>query len=96
MVEEVARLQERRGEVQEMTRNLAHHMESLREEEARLRMEGRELGSFFGGRGEAEEQRLAARMRARIEELRDGLAEMNRLRVLPRLPVEEVAEGVRG
>jgi hypothetical protein len=56
-------------------------------------MENRELSSFFGGAGE--EHRLAVKMRTRVEELRDCLLELDRLRALPRLPLGEVGEAVR-
>jgi regulator of replication initiation timing len=73
LVEEVARLQEKRLGVQELGKNLKHHQETLLEENARIQMENRELRSFFTGPTGEEEQRLASRMRARVEELRDSL-----------------------
>jgi regulator of replication initiation timing len=73
LVEEVARLQEKRLAVQELAKNLKHHQETLLEENARIQMENRELKSFFTGPTGDEEQRLASKMRARVEELRDSL-----------------------
>jgi regulator of replication initiation timing len=49
LVEEVARLQEKRVGVQELAKNLKHHQETLLEENARIQMENRELKSFFTG-----------------------------------------------
>lgn len=74
LVEEVALLQEKRLGIQEQSKNLKHHQETLLEENTRIQMENRELKSFFVG-NQGEEERLASKMKARIEELRDSLAE---------------------
>jgi regulator of replication initiation timing len=74
LVEEVALLQDKRMGIQEQSKNLKHHQETLLEENARIQMENRELKSFFTGPTGEEEQRLASRMKARIEELRDNIA----------------------
>lgn len=39
---------------------------------------------------------MASKMRARIEELRDSLVEVDKQRMLPQLPVSNLAETVRG
>jgi regulator of replication initiation timing len=83
-------------EVQEQAKNLKHHQEALLEENARIQMENRELRSFFTAPAGQEEHRLASRMRARVEELRDSLAETERQNALPQLPVARLAETVRG
>jgi hypothetical protein len=45
------------------------------EENARINMENKELKSFFGNNN-TDENRLANKMKARIEELRDTLSEV--------------------
>ena len=66
LVEEVALLQEKRLGIQEQSKNLKHHQETLLEENTRIQMENRELKSFFIG-NQGEEERLASKMKARIE-----------------------------
>lgn len=58
-------------------------------------MENRELKSFFTTPDNNEENRLATKMKMRVEELRDSLAEMQRIRNLPQLPLSDIAEEVR-